>query len=295
VGTKKTGNLVIGALALVILVAALIVWLVQRRPSESTDSRPLVLATAPHVAVWLQNILGENVRVESIVTPGVEVHDFSFTTEDVARANAATAVVASGAGLEPWLSDFEETAPDVPVIDTSLGIELIEGDPHIWLDSDRAAAQIRTASSALQELFPNQAQDIEQRTTDYLAEIRELGTQIAIQLESLQQRNFIAFHESFSYFSARYGLNQVAHVVETPGESASLDVLSEVRTAIEQYGIKALFIEPGPVPDIAKTIEKDFGLRLVVLDPMEALPLQRDAYVTHMKDNATALVEGLSL
>jgi ABC-type Zn uptake system ZnuABC Zn-binding protein ZnuA len=295
VGTKKTGSLIIWSLALVVLVAALVVWLVQRRPEETTDTRPLVLATAPHVAVWLQNILGDDIHVESIVTPGVEVHDFSFTTEDVARANTATAIVASGAGLESWLSDFQETAPEVPVIDTSIGVDLIEGDPHIWLDPDRASVQIQTASSALQELFPDQAQGISQRTADYLTEIGVLETQIGTQLESLEQRNFIAFHESFGYFSEHYGLSQVAHIVETPGESASLEVLNQVRAAVEQYDIKALFIEPGPVPDIARTIEKDFGLTLVVLDPMEGLPLEHDAYVIHMKNNATALVDGLSL
>jgi len=58
-------------------------------------------------------------------------------------------------------------------------------------------------------------------------------------------------------------------------------------------GIKTLFIEPGPIPDLASVLAEEFNLELVVLDPMETARVNDGEYINVMQKNLEALTTGL--
>jgi ABC-type Zn uptake system ZnuABC Zn-binding protein ZnuA len=83
-----------------ILLAAVVVagglWLRSRSQRTSVyDERPLVVATVPHVASWVRNLVGEGARVEVLVGGGAEAHDCFDTGvgRAVAQAEGCTMVL----------------------------------------------------------------------------------------------------------------------------------------------------------------------------------------------------------
>ncbi len=287
---------VIGAFIIWLFVVVAVIyglWFLGQRQKIQFSGRPVVVATVPHVAGWLRNILEPEIQVEKLIRGGADVHSFSFSPATIDLVSRAEAVVANGAGLEPWLADVAGQIPETPVIDTSQAVAVTEGDPHIWLDPVRASAQIEYASRELQKIFPEYAQKISARTQEYVQSLGQLDAETSIALSRLPQKNFVAFHDSFAYFANKYGLEQGIHLVERPGAQITLQDIAGLGQQITTGKYQAIFIEPGPIPDLAQTLADEFGLDLLILDTLETAPDDADAYVRIMRQNVSQLVHGL--
>jgi zinc transport system substrate-binding protein len=275
------------------VVSALVVFLWQQRTDFESNEKPLIVATVPHIAVWLENIVGEEAQIELLVKEQVDVHEFTFTPQDSELLAQADAIVANGAGLEPWLINIREQLPRVPLIETAAGLTLIEDDPHTWLDPVQAQQQVMAAANGLSAVLPGIAATTAANAQTYLGELQRLDNDIQTQLASISQKKFIAFHESFGYFARRYGLEQVAQLVERPGAESTLQNVAEIGDLIERNQLTTIFIEPGPVPDLASTLHDEFGVELRVLDTLETIVPERGAYLSHMYTNLEQLTAGL--
>lgn len=290
-----------GLVIFVVAVAGLFIGLAKLNPASDnptvlTGEQPLVVATVPHIAIWTKQLVGPGVRVQSLVTGGVDVHDFSFKPADLALVSRATLVVANGAGLEPWLPSLEQKFPDKTFVRAAQGLPLKKNDPHVWLDPVLAARQVENISNVLSATFPELDGVIKKNTAAYMASLQELDRQIQDTLDDLapSQKNFIVFHDAFNYLADRYGLRQAAQLVERPGDQLTLREIQNVGQTTRRLGIRVLFVEPGPVPDLAQSLADQFNLRLIVLDPLEVIPPEPGTYLAGMRKNLQALVQGLS-
>jgi len=278
---------------LVVALVGLGLWQLGQRQRIRTDERPLVVATVPHVASWLKNILEPDAQVEVLVRGGQDVHDFNFSPATLKLTAQARAVVANGAGLESWLPDLRQQIASVALIDTSKAVEVWADDPHIWLDPVRAQAQVQYASQELQKVFPELASRISARTAEYLAKLEQLDADFRTSLLTLPRQNFVAFHASFNYLAARYGLKQTIHLVERPGATITFGDIEELGEQLSEGGFETIFVEPGPLPDVAQTLADEFGLTTRVLDTLETASPEADSYVRLMRQNMAELVAGL--
>jgi zinc transport system substrate-binding protein len=289
----KNAKLFVSIAIFIAVVVALILFLWQQRREVKVTDKPLVVATVPHVAVWLENIVGEEAQIELLVKEQVDVHEFTFTPQDSELLAQADVIVANGAGLEPWLANVREQLPNVPLIETADGLDLIEDDPHTWLDPVQAQQQVTNAANGISATLPTLAETIDVNLQIYLVTLQKLDADIRAQLATVSQRKFIAFHESFGYFARSYELEQVAQLVERPGAESTLENVAEIGDLIERNKIKTIFIEPGAIPDLAATLRDEFDVELRILDTLETIVPERDAYLTRMYDNLEQLVSGL--
>ncbi|MBQ7085634.1 MAG: zinc ABC transporter substrate-binding protein, partial [Anaerotignum sp.] len=94
------------------------------------------------------------------------LHDYELTISDMKLLENADVLIINGGGMEGFLEQAVERYPDLVIVDTSHGIELLEeeehhhhegeteeehaehshghdheGNPHIWLSPERAAHQ----------------------------------------------------------------------------------------------------------------------------------------------------------
>lgn len=60
------------------------------------------------------------------------LHDYQLTTENMRTLEKADVLIINGAGMEAFLDDIKTSYPDLPIIDTSKGIDLIHvtGEVH---------------------------------------------------------------------------------------------------------------------------------------------------------------------
>src|SRR5436309_9694733 len=128
---------------------------------------PVVVTFYP-LQEFAQRVGGDRIRVQTLVPPGAEPHDYEPRPQDITALHAARVVIYNGAGLETWL---EKLRPEFParglIVNASDGLPLAQRidepvgraqgapparrDPHASLDPARAARMRTTVAGRVQE------------------------------------------------------------------------------------------------------------------------------------------------
>jgi zinc transport system substrate-binding protein len=253
-----------------------------------------------------RNVGGDRVEVSILVPVGVEVHDWEPGTGDIQKVLSADIFVYSGLRVEPWIDSVKEAASSSQVVffETSAGLdsELLayaEGgiDPHIWLDPIIAKHQVEKILEGFKQVDPENANYYETNAIQYQAKLDVLDTEIRNALAPYTMREFISFHEAFSYFAKRYGLTQTYLLPRGQEEPSPSDIALVIETA-KAKNITVVYAEPLSDPSLAEEVARQIpNGRVLVLDPAEEVPLNEiqagKDYLSIMRQNLSNLEEGL--
>jgi len=98
------------------------------------------------------------------------------------------------------------------VLDTSKELKLLNSDgqtdPHIWLDPILVKQQVEKIRDALIKIDPANTVYYNENANRSISELDSLDRTIKSELSNCEKRDFVAFHNAFSYFADRYGLTQ---------------------------------------------------------------------------------------
>lgn len=247
---------------------------------------------------FASHVAGGRADVSSLIPPGVEPHDWEPATGDVAKARSADVLIINGAGFEKW----SEGIGAKRVINTSEGIELTHAgggiDPHVWLDPILAKRQVENIKAALMEADPKNADWYSKNADAYVAQLDGLDAFVKSELAECKESDFIAFHDAFSRFAARYGLTQHAIEGMTPEGEVLPQRIEQIVGLAKQLGIKVIYSEDLVDSRLADVIAGELpGGKVLVLSPVEGINKSEQAagvgYIEKMKENVAHLKEGL--
>lgn len=111
-------------------------------------------------------------------------------------------------------------------------------------------------------------------------------------------KDFIAFHDAFSYFANRYGLTQHSiHGVSPEGEVLPQKI-TEIRDLATQLGIDTIYSEDLVDPRLAAVIANEIpNGRVLILSPIEGVDReeldQGVGYIQKMRENLENLRFGV--
>lgn len=241
-----------------------------------------------------------NVKVVDMTRPTTGcLHDYSVTPDDMKNLEGAKFLVINGAGMESFMDKIIKQFPDLKIIDSSTGIELIRGEgdegdnPHLWVSISNAIRQVRNIGDQLAALDPANASKYNANTDAYVKKLGAERDKMHNALDSLPNRDIITFHEAFPYFAKEFNLN-IARVIERePGSEPSAKELADTIDTINRLKVKALFAEPQYPATAAETISKETGSKVYTLDPSVTGPMDADAYLNIMDANLKVLQEAL--
>lgn len=171
-------------------------------------------------------------------------------------------------------------------------------DPHIWIDPVLAKKQVEAIRDGFVQIDPVNSDYYHQNAQRYIAELDSLDSFIRSELSDCEKRDFIAFHNAFSYFATRYGLTQ--HSVQ--GLSPEGDVLpqriQEIKDLAAKLGINVIYAEDLVDPRLANVIAGELpNGQVLVLSPIEGLEReeleQGLGYIDKMRENVQNLKVGL--
>jgi len=276
---------------------------------------------------FARNVGGDRADVSVMVPAGIEPHDWEPTPRDILDAENADMIVYNGAGFESWVSGINAKL----AVDTSSRIQLMQGgeeeeagdaanttaittttaevgvegaregsnlDPHIWLDPVLAKKQVEAIRDGFVQIDPANSDYYHQNAQRYIAELDSLDSLIRSELSNCTLNDFIAFHDSFSYFANRYNLTQ--HSVH--GISPEGDILpqriQEIKDLAASLGINVIYAEDLIDPRLANVIAGEIpGSQVLVLSPIEGLDReemeQSLGYIDKMRENVENLKVGL--
>lgn len=282
----------------------------QTNDSSSGGKAFKVVTTFLPITLFTKAVAGDCATVTALIPPNLGPHDFQAKPGDLTALRQAGVLVKNGLGMEAFLDKLVASAGNsqLKVIDSSRGVTTLEsaehedghdGDPdhgavnpHIWLDPLRAVQQVATIRDGLIQADPSCAEGYRRNAAAYTAQLTQLNSEIAGQLEPYRGKTFVAFHDFAPYFAQRYGL-KADYLVDVPELNPAPADLQRVAAEVKSSQLKALLSEPQEGSRSFNTLAKDLGVKVVVFDPMETATEEASrnpaTYVSVMRRNVADL------
>lgn len=246
--------------------------------AEEDASTPLVLTTLTVTADFARQIGGRHVRVESLTGPGVDVHGYEPSPEDLRRAHDADLIVEHGLGIDAWLLDLlagVETPRTVvtrdidPMTIATRGDETVT-DPHAWMSPANATRYVDVLERDLAALVPEHADAIARNAEAYRKTLGELNDTVASTFSTLpeRQRILVTCEGAFGYLAREAGL-EVRYLWPINSEQqVSPAGLAAVIDAVDERDVPAVFCESTVSADLQRRVadatQADYGGTLYV-------------------------------
>lgn len=239
------------------------------------------------------------------------LHDYQLQSSDMQELTKADVFVVNGAGMESFLNRVTEQLPDLPVITATEGMELLhagetahdheedhdheeeEVNPHVWVSIKGAMQEVETITQGLMKADPTHAKAYRQNADRYLQQLQELSDEMQAALDPYAGTSIVTFHEAFPYFAEEFGLNIAAVVNREPESEPSARELAETIDLIRNSHVKAVFAEPQYSTDTAQTVAQESGVPVYLLDPCTSGSMEKEAYLTAMRQNMQVLQQAL--
>ena len=268
------------------------------------ESKLQVMSSFYPLHEFSQNIGKEKIDVKLLVPVGVEPHDWEPTIKDVQQMQKSDLIIINGIGFESWVDKLHEMNYQGVIVDTSNGIiKNIEeesvhdeysdesGDPHIWLNPVFAKIQVQNIANAFSDSDPENRQYFQENAARYIKDLDLLDSKIRTELSACNH-DFIAFHDSFSYFADEYDLTQHTIISSyAPHTEPTAKTLENVINKAKQFNVKVIFTEETADPKTSQVIANEIGGKILVLSPLE---IGNDGtYISRMTENLNHLKEAL--
>lgn len=263
------------------------------------DGKVQVVTTLPLFADFIREVGGDRVEVTALVPSGADPHTFEPAPKDVAKLEDADLVIVNGLDLEPFAHNTiaPNVPDDVPLVElVDPGLEVINNNPHLWMDVTNAKRYINTIYAALKDIDPAGLSTYQAGSAAYLTELDALETYVQAQVDAIPEarRKLITAHDAFVYLAESTGLEVVGFVVEGPGEEPSPDDLRNIIETAQGEDIPAVFTEP-QVNTVSETLEEiasDAGVEVCKLYS-DALDDTVKSYIELMTYDADELLRCL--
>ncbi len=268
---------------------------------------PAVVSFYP-LAYFTQQVGGSLVSVETLVSPGMEPHDFEPTPQQIVHIQNAKLFIYNGAGLETWAPRVIAELPKEKVINTTEHIEVLTSreepdapftsDPHVWMNPHLAIQQVESIRDGLIKADSIHAQEYQQNADKLIAQLNELGSKFQHGLATCQLRTIVTSHSAFAYMAKQYNLQVLSIAGLSPEEEPTPQKLVEVAKFVKQNQVKYIFFETLVSPKLSQTIAQETGAQTTSFNPLEGLTPSEVArgknYFTVQEENLQNLRQALT-
>ena len=297
----------LGALALALLAAA---------PAQGGGVLDVV-ATSTDLKALVEAVGGERVRVESLAPALHEPHAVDVTPGQLARLKSAALLVRVGLDHEPWLARVRATVNDprfapggAADLDVSRSIDLLQtetprvtsdrgphvhgfGNPHYWLDPANARPMTQTILDGLARLAPDAREVFGRNRAHFLEQLDAGLKRWTAAMAPHRGARVVAFHDSWPYFTRRFGLVVAATIEPVPGVPPTPASLAALTAGMKDAGVRILIVEPSTSRAVADRVAASSRARVVTLVPSVGGDPEARDYLTLFDVNVRRLAEAL--
>ncbi len=282
-----------------------------RSGSGAENDRPTVVVTTNILGDVVENLVGEEMDVVTVMPVGADPHDFQASAQQANQIRQADALIVNGAGFEEGLLDVIEAASDdgVPTFEAISAVVTIEfgagghegPDPHFFTDPSRMAIAADEIVEFLGDTIEGiDTDDLTASAAPYRDELGELDAEVEGILEAVADENrvLVTSHEVFGYFADRYDFEVVGTVIPSgsTADGASAGELADLAEVIEAEGVRAIFADTSSSDDLAEALAGEVGNIVVVELFSESLGDEGSdgaTYTAMIRTNAQRIADAL--
>ena len=274
-----------------------------------------------------QAIIGQKADVKILTPPNIDPHDFDPSVKIIQEMKTADLIILNGGGFESWISNIEFESDQL--LDSSNGISFLKtksvdhheiseeeheehekheeheehekheehevtSDPHIWLNPNLVKIQAKNIAERLSKIDPENSKSYNENALQYIEKLELLDLQIREELSSCSKKDFITYHNAFSYFSNEYGLTQ--HTITKGVHDHSQPTAKSIENIIDlakKLDIRVIFTEDTSDIRISKVIADEIGGDVLILSPLATKNMENKNYFERTQENVSNLKEAL--
>ncbi|CAM3371092.1 Metal ABC transporter substrate-binding protein [Bordetella sputigena] len=259
--------------------------------ADQAPGAPLhVVASFSILGDMVRQIGGDDVRVDTLVGPDGDAHEYEPTPADARALSTARLLVVNGLNFETWLARLVKSAnfKGATVVasegvqprdfdDDDVGGQAADAgshgghghhdahvDPHAWQSLANGALYARNIGAALAKADPTHADAYRQRTDAYVARIEALDQRVKQAFAALpaERRRVVTSHDAFGYFGQAYGVTFISTMgISTDAEPSAAD-LARIIDQVKREKVPAVFLENVSNPRLGQRIAHESGAKL---------------------------------
>jgi zinc transport system substrate-binding protein len=238
------------------------------------EDKPLILVSVPVYQNIVQEMVGEDVTVQSVVPAGISFHNFEPTIGQVTPLFQARLWFTIGETFEKKIVDAMYARDDYPLtVDLRHQLLLIgedhdypgATDPHIWTSPNMMKVQLKTICDGLVRVFPEKEKIITTKYQKLDEQCDTLIQDVDALLEFSYGKLIVIAHGAYGYLCRDYGLVQLS--LEEGGKEPSIAKIFHITTQAKEHNVETVFsLKQYPKKGIT-TVAKVLNAKVVELDP----------------------------
>jgi zinc transport system substrate-binding protein len=287
--------------------------LIRNQQAEASKTKVKLVASFYPISYLAEMIGGERVEIKTLIKPGVEVHSWQPSANDIIAASEADIIVYNGAGLDLWVE--ENILPVVntsqkTIVDTTKNAEIYVNldqkeiiehgryDPHTWLSPILAVQQAESIYKALLAQDPKGSDYYTSRWSQLKETLQKIDTDYINELTNRKRNLIFVTHDAFGYLARHYGFEQYSIVGLTADKEPSTEDLANLIETMKTKDTYIFYLEPGYSDAYVQTIKSELEskagktVRILKLYHMNG-PVDGLDYLQQMKTNLINLKAGL--
>ena len=252
-------------------------------PQKQADSgkasgteKPAVTVTISPYKYFVDQIAKGKVDVNVMVSNGNNPETYEpYAQQMMELSKSALYLKVGSIGFEQtWMKKLQDNAPEMKVIDTSVGIKPAKTpggniDPHVWMSCSNARIIASNILKALCELEPKNKAFFEKNYQSLLSIIDKRDSTIK---ESFKKnpdlvRKFVIYHPILTYFARDYQLEQLA--IEEEGREPSASQLKSLIQRARKEKIKFCLIQAEFANRNTTTFIKESHTKPMNINPLQ--------------------------
>jgi zinc transport system substrate-binding protein len=254
-----------------------------RQKNTASEKMQLTVSIIPQKYL-ASYIAGDKFEIQVMLPGGSNHETYEPAPRDMEKISLSKLYLALGSlDFElAWLDRLKASNPDMMVINTGRGIEMIKGhshntdnkaepetagiDPHTWLSPSCMKIQAANICNALSIADKANSDFYKYNLLKFNLMADSVDSIIHKKLDPLAGKSILIFHPSLAYFARDYKLKQIS--IELEGKEPSAAYLGKLVKIAKQEGIKAIFISKEFDTRHAEAIAREIGGKVMVFDPM---------------------------
>jgi ABC-type Zn uptake system ZnuABC Zn-binding protein ZnuA len=300
---EEESNMKSKLLRLLLIIPLIGVFCAGAMPADAAKIR--IVATLTDLADFARNIGGDRVEINSLATGVEDTHGVPMKPSFVPIMNRADLLFVEGFEMEhAFLPALIEASKNPRIqrdregyVDASKGIIPLDvpkstehyagdvhpyGNPHYMLDPVLAKTAIKNIYNALVEFAPQYQADFTRNRDAYLAKLDAKIAEWEKEARPLKGVKFIAYHEEWNYFAARFGMDFFGTVELRPGIDPTARHIEQLVASMKKEHVPIVVREPQFPEKVPKRIAEQSGATLITLPIMPGGVPNTETYIKMM-------------
>jgi ABC-type Zn uptake system ZnuABC Zn-binding protein ZnuA len=287
----------------------------EEKPAATAEKKLNVVTTVAPITSIVENIAGDKIQLAGIIPEGINSHTFEPIPSDSKLLSSADLIILNGldletptlklaqANLKPGATIYslgDKTIKEADYIfDFSFPKEQGHPNPHLWLNPEYAMRYATLVRDELIKLDPKNKAVYEQNSAQFLKKLEALDQAIKEAAQTIPQNNrrLLTYHDSWPYFSRRYGFQVIGAVQPSDFADPSPREVVRLIEQIRKEKVPAVFgseVFPSPVLEQIAREAKSRYIDKLRDDELPGKPGEaQHSYIGMMIDNMTIMFEAL--